>query len=131
MSRIYGVDFTCAPRRAKPITVASGLLRKDEFLLEQVEREGTVQASGAESAELEQRLLVHGDQIHTESGKHKIRLETWPAWALRCGCEPVASAEIGRQEIEKAVRDLGGGPECLPWSKFERNRRSRSRLTSR
>jgi hypothetical protein len=24
--RIYGVDFTCAPRRAKPITVASGIL---------------------------------------------------------------------------------------------------------
>ena len=36
--RIYGVDFTCAPRRAKPITVASGLLHKDEFRLEQVER---------------------------------------------------------------------------------------------
>ena len=27
--RIYGVDFTCAPRRAKPITVAAGLLKKD------------------------------------------------------------------------------------------------------
>jgi hypothetical protein len=27
--RIYGVDFTCAPRRAKPITVAAGSLRQD------------------------------------------------------------------------------------------------------
>ena len=27
--RIYGVDFTCAPRRAKPITVAAGILKKD------------------------------------------------------------------------------------------------------
>ena len=35
--RIYGVDFTCAPRRAKPITVACGFLRKNEFFLEQVE----------------------------------------------------------------------------------------------
>jgi hypothetical protein len=26
--RVYGVDFTCAPRRAKPITVASGILEK-------------------------------------------------------------------------------------------------------
>jgi hypothetical protein len=26
--RIYGIDFTCAPRRAKPITVAVGLLKR-------------------------------------------------------------------------------------------------------
>jgi len=36
--RIYGVDFTCAPRRAKPITVACGFLRKNEFFLEHVEK---------------------------------------------------------------------------------------------
>jgi hypothetical protein len=36
--RIYGVDFTCAPRRAKPITVADGLLSKKLLRLETVER---------------------------------------------------------------------------------------------
>lgn len=36
--RIYGVDFTCAPRRAKPITAACGCLQKNEFLLEKIER---------------------------------------------------------------------------------------------
>jgi hypothetical protein len=36
--RIYGVDFTCAPRRAKPITVASGILRKNVLHLEVIER---------------------------------------------------------------------------------------------
>jgi hypothetical protein len=35
--RIYGVDFTCAPRRAKPITVASGLLAKGTLHLEALE----------------------------------------------------------------------------------------------
>ena len=35
--RIYGVDFTCAPRKAKPITVASGILRKNALHLEQIE----------------------------------------------------------------------------------------------
>jgi hypothetical protein len=34
--RIYGVDFTCAPRRAKPITVASGVLRKRILCLEEL-----------------------------------------------------------------------------------------------
>jgi Protein of unknown function (DUF429) len=36
--RIYGVDFTCAPRRAKPITVAKGSLKADTLELEEVER---------------------------------------------------------------------------------------------
>ena len=36
--RIYGVDFTCAPRRAKPITVASGILKRSILELEEVER---------------------------------------------------------------------------------------------
>ena len=35
--RIYGVDFTCAPRRAKPITVASGLFEKGLLKIEQLE----------------------------------------------------------------------------------------------
>ena len=36
--RIYGVDFTCAPRRAKAITVAVGSLRHDVLLVEEIER---------------------------------------------------------------------------------------------
>jgi len=36
--RIYGVDFTSAPRRAKPITVASGVLKGNALLLQGVER---------------------------------------------------------------------------------------------
>lgn len=35
--RIYGVDFTCAPRRAKPITVAAGFLKRNELVLETIE----------------------------------------------------------------------------------------------
>lgn len=36
--RIYGVDFTCAPRRAKPITVAAGLLHGSTFQLAGMEK---------------------------------------------------------------------------------------------
>ena len=36
--RIYGVDFTCAPRRAKPITVAVAVLTKKNLELEAIER---------------------------------------------------------------------------------------------
>ena len=36
--RIYGVDFTCAPRRAKPITVASGFLENDVLVIGEIEK---------------------------------------------------------------------------------------------
>jgi hypothetical protein len=36
--RIYGVDFTCAPRRAKPITVAVGKVRSLRLAVEGIER---------------------------------------------------------------------------------------------
>ena len=35
--RIYGVDFTCAPRKAKPITVAAGRLEKNRLEIDAVE----------------------------------------------------------------------------------------------
>jgi hypothetical protein len=35
--KVYGVDFTCAPRRAKAITVAAGVLKKNLLHVEQVE----------------------------------------------------------------------------------------------
>lgn len=36
--RIYGVDFTCAPRRAKPITVAVGLLKRKCLRISGIEK---------------------------------------------------------------------------------------------
>lgn len=36
--RIYGVDFTSAPRRAKPITVAAGFLHDQELEIREVEK---------------------------------------------------------------------------------------------
>jgi len=36
--QIYGIDFTCAPRRSKPITVAAAILKRSTLWLEDVER---------------------------------------------------------------------------------------------
>ena len=35
--KIYGVDFTCAPRKAKPITAAGGVLTQHAFRLQEIE----------------------------------------------------------------------------------------------
>jgi hypothetical protein len=42
--RIYGVDFTSAPRKAKPITLASGFSKQNVFHLEGVEKLETFEA---------------------------------------------------------------------------------------
>ncbi len=39
--RIYGVDFTCAPRAAKPITAACAVLQKAVLKIERIERLAT------------------------------------------------------------------------------------------
>ena len=36
--RIYGVDFTCAPRKAKPITVACGFLKGKTLSIDSIEK---------------------------------------------------------------------------------------------
>src|ERR1044071_2248816 len=36
--RIYGVDFTCAPRRAKPIPAAGAARRTNDLGVEQIEK---------------------------------------------------------------------------------------------
>jgi hypothetical protein len=42
--RIYGVDFTSAPRRAKPITVACGVATRNSLRVEKIERLETFDA---------------------------------------------------------------------------------------
>jgi hypothetical protein len=75
--RIYGVDFTCAPRRAKPITVASALLKKASLHLEAIERMETF-------AEFEEFLKRPGPWVGGFDFPFSLPLELvrdlgWPA----------------------------------------------------
>jgi hypothetical protein len=77
--RIYGVDFTCAPRAAKPITAACAVLRKNVLHLERVERLGTF-------AEFEELLVrpgpwVGGFDFPFSLPRELVRDLRWPtAW---------------------------------------------------
>jgi hypothetical protein len=68
------------------------------------------------------RLLVHADDVHTDSGAHARRLESWPSWARRhqLALESLPSAEEARRELERIVDTSNA--ECssegfLPWRK--------------
>ena len=69
--------------------------------------------------ELESRLLLHANQIHTESGAHAKVLETWPMWAKRAGFRAKAnSPAASRRFLEQRLAELHenfGGTSKLPW----------------
>jgi len=69
--------------------------------------------------ELEARLLLHANQIHTESGAHAKVIETWLAWAERAGFRARATSPVtARRFLEQRLNDLHqtfGGTSKLPW----------------
>ena len=74
----------------------------------------------AETArELESRLLLHANQIHTESGAHAKVIETWDTWADRAGLRVKASnPAAARRFLEQRLKDMNeefGGKGKLPW----------------
>jgi hypothetical protein len=84
-------------------------------LYKEVEKRGEVLASGPCAKQLERRLLVHGQQEHTDAGHHETRLETWSIWAQRVSCKSVLSPQEGQEILREAVLAIGGTGGELPW----------------
>ena len=70
--------------------------------------------------ELEARLLLHAEQVHTSSGAHAKILETWEAWAKRVGFKVRAKdSAAARLYLEQRVMSIeNGNRDTLPWSKY-------------
>ena len=106
--RIYGVDFTCAPRRAKPITVAVGELKKS-----------TLRLSGIESlptfTEFEAMLARPGPWVGGFDFPFSLPLELvrdlrWPAeWRkLVSHCAALSRQQLReRLDAYRATRPVG------------------------
>jgi len=92
--RIYGVDFTCAPRRAKPITVASGLLRGETLQIQAIE---TLESFGAFEAFLARPgPWLGGFDFPFSLPRELVRDLAWPAaWpALVAHCAALTRLEL-------------------------------------
>jgi hypothetical protein len=75
---------------------------------------------GDTTRELELKLLIHADQIHTEKGAHAKVLETWPVWANRVSLKkkPSLGANTACRSFEKRLNEINekfGGGGRLPW----------------
>ena len=100
--RIYGVDFTCAPRRAKPITVAAGVLKKNRLSLCALER---AESFPAFEAFLERKgPWVGGFDFPFALPLELVRALGWPIeWkALVAHCARISRHEL--REIFDAYR---------------------------
>jgi hypothetical protein len=75
--------------------------------------------SGDNARELERKLLIHVEQIHTASGAHAKLLETWEHWSERAGFKSATIlAEEAKRELAKRLLKLNRQFEAsakLPW----------------
>jgi len=92
----------------------TGLPRPAAALLDRVDHEGALEASGPPVKELERRLLVAAHQIHTESGAHATQLTTWKRFRQVTATRAITAAR-GRTELEAAADALGATRSLLPW----------------
>jgi hypothetical protein len=105
---IYGVDFTCAPRRAKPITVAVARLKKNALHLEAIESLGSF-------AEFEAMLARPGPWIGGFDFPFSLPRELvtdlgWPAaWPeLVAHCAALSRLELrARLDAYRSTRPVG------------------------
>ena len=93
-----------------------GLSVDAKRLLKRLGKEGEpIRGVGAPVKELEGRLLVTTQEIHTESGRHEMALETWQAWSRRVSCTAMDSDALARKALEDAAVRLGAPLTSLPW----------------
>ena len=106
--RIYGVDFTCAPRRAKPITAALGQLKKSVLSIARIEELGSF-------AEFEALLAQPGPWIGGFDFPFSLPRELardlgWPtAWPeLVAHCAAMSRLELrAALDAYRATRPVG------------------------
>jgi hypothetical protein len=106
--RIYGVDFTSAPRRAKPITIASGILRRNVLHLEDIERHETF--ASFEAFLRRPGPWIGGFDFPFSLPRELVRDLNWPTrWkALVAHCATMSRPELrATLDAYRATRPVG------------------------
>ena len=87
-------------------------------LFRKVQRQGRVETTGPEARVLEERLLVHGMQVHTERGSHARMVESWTEWASHARPGRRMNPDAAKRELEERVALLNaqtGAKATVPW----------------
>jgi len=109
-----------------------GLSKEAKALLKKVDKETQVSSSGDRVRELEGRLLVYSESVHTERGFHTKQLQTWKSWAQRANLDAVRlSSSAAKTQLEGVVARLNkqfNAAGTLPWNKKRRQNCSHSEI---
>jgi hypothetical protein len=93
-----------------------GLSAPAADLLKRMERSDSgVRTTGPVAKELQIRLLATAHEVHTDSGRHEMVLESWSVWSSRASCKALKCSADGRQILEQAAESLGAQRKVLPW----------------
>jgi hypothetical protein len=93
-----------------------GLSHEAKRLLDCLDRgDGAVRAAGLPVKELQVRLVARAQEIHTESGRHEMAIESWKTWSERVDCRPIGSVSRARKVLEEAAVAFGAPLQALPW----------------
>jgi hypothetical protein len=132
VSRLIGGKVTYIHRRLWPAFLAvatsgepwqkRGLSGDARRLLKAMLGSGIQRAKGSAARELQERLLVRGEEIHTEAGRHELVLQTWESWSAQRAIDQI-SATVGREHLERVVRNMEGSTALLPWHRFDKPKR--------
>ena len=121
--RVYSIGVAREEWQVKKLSPAA------KQLLKELDAQGWLQTNklgkefgpkpGETVRELESRLLLHANQIHTESGAHAKVIETWDMWADRAGFRaraksPAAAKRFLEQRLTELHENFGGASK-LPW----------------
>lgn len=93
-----------------------GLSAAAAALLNRIDRSDSgIRSTGPVAKELQSRLLATAHEVHTDSGRHELVLESWPTWSNRVQCKALKRCADGRRILERAAESLGAPLEVLPW----------------
>lgn len=106
-----------------PVSARSMLKKVEErgsLRMNELKGARTAKEKGADAKLLEARLLVFGDDVHTHSGAHVKRIETWEHWAWRTGFQDsvLPKPERAKEEVTRIVEELNteySASATLPW----------------
>jgi len=122
---VFAVALACEPWQVEDLSKSARALldrvtREDELRTDQVQSGLTKGKSLGEAArELESKLLVYSEQIHTDSGSHAKCLQTWERWATRVGLgKKRLTPERAKKILEEKLEHLNqqfNAHGLLPW----------------
>ena len=125
-TRLIGGKVTLVHRRLWPELIAVGASKAPwqidrlpaaaRRLLRSPQAPLSTPAQRAAAKELQRRLLVVADEVHTASGRHELHLTSWKDWSERIGIRPHRSPAEALKTLEAAATSLGAPLSLLPWS---------------